>query len=166
MALGRIYHRRTAKKGKSMSDKKNTNKYMYQSGGERLTADQYNARLSQITNSFTYSLGARDIDITARTPITFPGDPVNVAVLKSLYNCLASYTVNLKENVPVLTYDDIQTRIQAAITTVKGGNVNLATPATKNEIMGANATTPINKNLKSAADAAAAAAAAAANASP
>jgi hypothetical protein len=141
-----------------MSDKKNTNKYMYQSGGKQMTSEEYTKRLGQITNSFTYSLGNRGIAVIAGTPINFPANDENVAVLTSLYNCLASYTVNLKDNVPVLTYAEIQTRIETAINSVKGA-VDLTSGTTKANIMGANADTPINKKLKSAADAAAAAAA-------
>ena len=145
MALGRIYHRRTAKKGKSMSDKKNTNKYMYQSGGEPLTVAQYNARLGQITNSFTYSLGKRGNAVTAAGQIDFPTGDDNTAVLKSLYNCLASYTVSLKDNVPVLTYDVMRTMIETAINSVNGTAGTLAT-GVRNVIMGDN-TTHINVKL-------------------
>jgi hypothetical protein len=154
MALGRIYHRRTAKKGKSMSDKKNTNKYMYQSGGEPMTLDEYTKRLGQITNSFTYSLGNRNIAVTAGQ-INFDASPGNIAVLKSLYNCLASYTFSLKDNVPNLKYDVMRTNIETAISTVKGA-VDLDSGTVRVDIEGAD-TTPINKKLKSAADAAAAA---------
>ena len=158
MALGRIYHRRTAKKGKSMSDKKNTNKYMYQSGGDKMPPDEYNTRLSQITNSFTYSLGNRSDNIIASVsgPITFPADADNIAVLKNLYNCLASYTVSLKENVPALSYDDIRTNIETAINSVKGAvNLDSGTPTQREVIMGA-ADTSINIKLTDVSTAAAA----------
>ena len=110
-----------------------------------MTPEEYNTRLGQITNSFTYSLGKRGNALMVGTPITFPTGDDNTAVLKSLYNCLASYTVSLKDNVPVLTYDVMRTRIETAINSVNGTAGTLATGA-QNVIMG-DANTPINVKL-------------------